>query len=390
MVPGANIDWGALAWSLPWWLVNAVTAWRWRGSPSLDELPPRAPSDSPPLTVIVPARNEARHIGACVRIILSSNYPKLSLIVVDDHSTDDTAALARASAPSDARLTLTSTPPLPDGWLGKQWACEHGASLASGAILLFTDADVRHSVDLHARIVGMMERDRCDLLSIAGHQETLTFWERVVQPFVFSVLAQRYGGVGAMNRSSRSSEKIANGQCLAFRRSAYDAFGRHAAVRQSAAEDLAFAQRMFERGFRTQMALGESQLSTRMYTSLREIVAGWRKNVYAAGREALPGGKIVRPFARLLVPFPALSALLPVVIALTSLMGWTSKSALVFAVSAILAQLLWFAFVERQFRLPLRYALSFPLGAAVYLYIALTAVARGSHIEWKGRRYLAR
>lgn len=387
MGTGATISWGALAWSLPWWLANVVTAWRWRGSPTLDEVPAHISGEAPSLSVIVPARNEARHIGACVRSILSTNYPQLSVIVVDDHSTDGTAELARTESAGDTRLTVTRPPPLPDGWLGKQWACEHGASLAPGEILLFTDADVRHAPDLHARIVGMMRRDRCDLLSVAGHQETVTFWERVVQPFVFSVLAQRYGGMGAVNRSRRASEKIANGQCLAFRRAAYDAFGRHAAVRDSAAEDLAFAQRMFARGYRTQMALGESQLSTRMYASLGEIVAGWGKNIYAAGRDALPGGSALRHLAPILVPFPAISALLPVILVLTSALGWTGWSIFEFALSATLAQLVWYAFVVRQFRIPSVYTLTFPLVAVVFLGIALAAIARGRRIEWKGRAY---
>ncbi|MEO7965448.1 MAG: glycosyltransferase [Gemmatimonadaceae bacterium] len=380
----------ALAWSLPWWLAIGATGWRWRGSPSLDEIQSAAPSDAPLLSVIVPARNESLHIAGCVRSILETNYPAMEVIVVDDHSTDDTGALASASAARDPRFRLTTPAPLPDEWLGKQWACEHGASISKGAFLLFTDADVRHGSELHARMMGMMERDACDLLTIAGHQETLTFWERVVQPFVFSILAQRYGGPGAVNRSPRASEKIANGQCLLFRREAYEAFGGHSAVRDRAAEDLAFAQGMFARGLRTQLALGTEQLSTRMYASLGEIVSGWGKNVYAAGRDALPGGRRATMLAPLLVPLPALWSLLPVVVLALGAVRPASPALVAFGSSATLAQLLWFAIIDRQFRIPLRYAITFPLGALVYLYIALFAVLRGRNIEWKGRRYLAR
>lgn len=382
--------WSGVAWSLPWWLLNLATAWRWRGSPRLDDMSADLPNDAPLLSVIVPARNESHHIGDCVRSILASRYAPLEVIVVDDHSSDGTGAFAREAAGGDSRLLVIEPPPLPDGWLGKQWACEHGASHVRGDVLLFTDADVRHAPDLHPRMLQMMARDQCDLLSIAGHQETRTFWERVVQPFVFSVLAQRYGGVGAVNRSRRTSEKIANGQCLAFRRDAYEQFGRHAVVRDRAAEDLAFAQEMYARGFRTQLALGSAHMSTRMYSSLGEIVAGWRKNVFAAGRGALPGGARTAPLARALVPFPGVGALFPVVALIIATRTSHAPAWEAFGASATLAQLLWFAFVAREFRISPAYALTFPLGALVFLYIAVTAVARGQRIEWKGRTYQAR
>ena len=382
----------ALAAALPWLLAAAGTLWRWRGSPSLDEIDVAPPPPALQLAVILPARDEARHVGDCVRSILASTYPHLSLVVVDDHSTDGTGALARAAADGDPRLAVVVPDPLPPDWLGKQWACAQGARVAPAAdLLLFTDADVRHAPDLHERAVRMLERERADLLSVAGHQEAVTFWERVVQPFVFSVLAQTYGGPGAVNRSRRTRGKIANGQFLLFRRTAYEAFGGHGAVRAKAAEDLAFAQGMFARGFRTRLVLGARQMSTRMYGSFREIADGWGKNVYAAGREALPFGPSSPVLAAALVPFPGFFALAPVVALLAGILGFGGSGAgrplLLFGAAATLVQLLWYVAVARRFRIPPPYAALFPLGAAAYLYIALGAVARGSTIAWKGRTY---
>lgn len=339
------------------------------------------------MSVIVPARDESQHIGACVQALLASTYPALQVIVVDDHSSDGTGALAREAGAGDGRLVVTTPPPLPAGWLGKQWACQHGAGMATGTILLFTDADVRHAPELHGRIARELARVSADLLSVAGHQETVSFWERVAQPFVFAVLALRYGGPASVNRSRRAHNKIANGQCLAFRREAYDAFGGHAAVRGKAAEDLAFAQEMFSAGYRTWLVLGVHQLSTRMYGSLREIVAGWGKNVYAAGRETLPGGRVAGALAPLLVPFPALWSLAPVVALLLMAAGVLSPALLVPAGIATGVQLVWFGAIVHRFRIPLPYALLFPLGALVFLQIALGAVWRGGRVEWKGRHY---
>ena len=411
-----------IAWASPWWLALAVTAWRWRGSPSLDDVAAAPPVPTPRLSVIVPARNEAKHIAQCIASILASNYPNLEVVVVDDHSTDGTAALARAAvdraamaraamaraavdhtasdhtapdhtapdhspAADQRRLTIITPPPLPAGWLGKQWACHHGALGATGDILLFTDADVRHAPDLHTRIVNTIERENADLVSVAGRQQALTFWERIAQPFVFSVMAQAFGGPGAVNRSRRRLGKIANGQCLAFRRSAYDAFGGHAAVRGRIAEDLAFAQDVYASGFRTFLTLGTAQMSTRMYGSLGEIVAGWGKNVYAGGRELLPGGPAMSAVARVLVPLPAVWSLLPPLALVSTALGAGGARVAVFGAVATAALLVWFLVVTRRFGISLLYALLFSLGALVYLYIALGAVFRGDRVRWKDRAY---
>ncbi len=380
---------GALAGvvaSLPWWLAIVASWWRWRGAPSLEQEPRTPPEPPPTLRIVLPARDEAAHIGGCVRSILASEYPALELVVVDDHSTDGTAALAREAAGDDPRLTVVAAPPLPAGWLGKQWACAHGAAGAATDFLLFTDADTRHAPDLHTRLVHAAVRHHAQLVTAAGFQETHGFWERVVQPFVFAILALWYGGPAAMNRSCNPRHKIANGQCLLFDRPAYVSFGGHAAVRARAAEDLAFAQGFTAAGLRVFLALGERQLSTRMYDSLGAIVAGWQKNVYAAGREVLPGRRAGHLLARLLVPGPAVLAILPPVALAWGALG-SHRALATFGASATLALLLVALAVGRQFRLAPWYALTFPLAAAIYFFIATSAVLRGDRVRWKAREY---
>src|SRR5436853_5659749 len=92
--------------ALPWFLLPIVIVLRLRGSRSLDEEAESAPPNAPPISVILPARNEARNIDGCVRSILASKYPNLELIVVDDHSTDDTGDLARGIAERDSRVRV--------------------------------------------------------------------------------------------------------------------------------------------------------------------------------------------------------------------------------------------------------------------------------------------
>ncbi len=378
----------ALAAALPWILIPLGVAWRFRDSRSLEDEAADAPADAPLVSIIIPARNEARNIARCVRSVLSSTYPALEVIVVDDHSTDGTGDLAREAVHDDARLRVIQPPPLPDGWFGKQWACASGAAAARGEILCFADADTQHSSDLVTRSVNAMRRGRADLFSIAGRQELGGFWERLIQPQVFTMLLARYGGTETVTRSPRVHDKIANGQCIFVRRSAYDAIGGHGAVRDKVAEDLMLAQRMFAAGHHVALAVGIDQLSTRMYTSLRELVAGWSKNIYAGGIDAMPFGRVGRALfpVALLLPFLVLLAP-PLTLLFAPVL---STAAITWAGAATLASLAFWAAVYTRIGEPVVYALLYPLGAALMLGIALRAIVRGRRVAWKGRQYIAR
>jgi chlorobactene glucosyltransferase len=371
----------------PWILLPVATVLRALRSRSLDEESRAAPADAPLVSLVIPARNEAHNISRCVRSALAADYPALEVIVVDDHSTDDTGAIAHALAATDARLRVLVPAPLPAGWFGKQWACTAGAGAARGEILGFLDADTWQAPDLVPRVVNAMRSRRSDLLSVGGSQELGSFWERIVQPQLFSIMFTRYGGTEVVNDSRRVEDKIANGQCLFVRRDAYDALGGHEAVRDRVAEDLALAQRFFAHGRRTTVVLGLQQLTTRMYTSLRELVEGWGKNVYAGGRDSMPFGAVGRLFFPVLLVCPALSGLVPPLLLVVALAGLLGRGALAWAAIVSGVNLLWWLVVYRGLRQPLWYALLYPLGAAVLLYITVRAIVRGRRVEWKGRLY---
>jgi chlorobactene glucosyltransferase len=375
--------------ALPWIVPPIVTFVRLRRSRSLDEEATTAPQNPPLVSVIVPARNEAPNIERCVRSILSTTYPRLELLVIDDSSTDGTAELAHKAADRDRRARIVTNAALPEGWFGKQWACTTGAKIANGDILQFTDADTVHSPDLVTQSVNAIERTHADLFSVAGRQELGGFWERVIQPQIFSILSMRYGGTESVNNSPRVSDKIANGQCIFVRRAAYDAVGGHASVRTSVAEDLMLAQKFFAARKRVILMLGVNQLSTRMYASLRDIIAGWRKNVFAGGLDSVPFGRIGRTLFPLALLLPPLMELFPVAVLLFAAFGTSTSAILWWSVIACAATLGWWIAVYAAIGENPLYALAYPLGALIILYIFVTAVTRGRRVSWKGRTYIS-
>jgi chlorobactene glucosyltransferase len=379
----------SLAPALPWVLFPLVALWRVRRPTTLEQFSPELPADAPFVSVVIPARNERRNVERCLRSVLAARYPTFEVLLVDDHSDDGTGDIARAIAATDPRLRVLESPPLPPGWFGKQWACATGARVARGDVLLFADADTEHAPDLLPRAVNAMRAFGADLMSVAGWQELGSFWERLLQPHVFAMLMIRYGGTEGVNRARRPEDVIANGQCFLVRRDAYTAIGGHEAVRENVAEDLMFAQTMARAGRRVRMVLGPEQLSTRMYTSLRELVEGWGKNIYAGGRYSVPFGAVGRALFPVILVLTPLVSILPVAVLLLALVG-ALPSALAWSATATLATALWWALVYTQLEEPGYYALLYPLGSALLLYICIRAVLRGRRVAWKGREYVAR
>jgi hypothetical protein len=373
----------------PWIVGPVVTMVRARFSRSLDDEPAEAPHEAPLVSLVIPARNEAHNIRRCVESALASRYPRLEVIVVDDHSSDATGAIAAAVAARDARLRVITPSPLPDDWFGKQWACAAGAATARGELLGFMDADTWQAPDLVTRVVNVMRSRGADLVSVAGVQELGSFWERLIQPQIFAIMLQRFGGTELVNRSRDVSHKVANGQCIWVRREAYDALGGHAAVKHEVAEDLALAQLWFRAGRTVTLVLGLAQLSTRMYTSLRELIEGWGKNVYAGGRKAMPLGALGRAIFPLLLITPGLFGLVPPIVLALGLLGVVGSGVLTWAAIATAANLMWWFVVYAWLRLSPVYALLHPLGSAMVLYIALGAIVRGRRVRWKEREYRA-
>jgi chlorobactene glucosyltransferase len=309
------------------------------------------------------------------------------VIVVDDGSTDATGAIARAIAASDPRLRVIESPPLPDDWFGKQWACATAVAVARGELLVFTDADTAHSPELMTRAVNAFASRRADLMSVAGQQELRTFWERVIQPQVFFMLTARYGSTEHVGNARRPEDVIANGQFLMIRRDVYDALGGHAAVRHKVAEDLALGQRFFAAGKRVAFVLAPSQLSTRMYASLGELVRGWRKNVFAGGRDAVPSG--ARAIFPLMLPLAPLVGLLPFIALVLCAGGVLSGAWLLWSLISVTSTLLWWFVLYGYTSQSRLYALAYPLGGLLFLYIVLAAIVRGDRVAWKGRTYRA-
>jgi chlorobactene glucosyltransferase len=352
-----------------------------RRSPRLADNPARRGRH---LTIIIPARNEASNIAGVVQSILRSSYTPFELLVVDDRSSDETSTIVRAIAAREPRVRLIPGAALPPGWFGKPWACSQGAAEARGELLLFTDADTRHSPGLHERAVGALETQQAHLVTISPRLLCLTFWERVVMPQIFLPLAARFHP-RAVNRARHRRNVIANGQFILVTRESYDRVGGHASVRSSVAEDLALAQEYQRHGERIYFAFAEEFMETRMYRSLRELVDGWSKNVYLGSRHSYPE----EPWRRALAPVMLLGFMLYWLAPIPMLLLFPPGTEGLRLVGAAMASsVVFWALIVAALGIPPWYGLLYPLGATIGLYIVLRSMRRGSRrVDWRGRVY---
>jgi hypothetical protein len=344
--------------------INALTWPRGRARPAAGRV-----------SALVPARDEAATIEACVRALLRE--PVDEVVVYDDGSTDATPDILARLCQEDARLRVVRGVPLPAGWVGKPHACQRLGEHATGDVLLFVDADVRLEPGALARIHDLL--DGVDVLTAVPRQRTGSFAEHLVLPLLHLTYVS-WLPLALIPRVQAPSVLAANGQILAVRRSAWEAVGGFACARAEVVDDMAFCRAIKRAGRRVRFADGHALGTCRMYASAGEVWRGFSKNLY----EGLGGS----PFALIGVMALYLWAfVLPW--ALVPLGGSAVAAPAMLAVAANLAQRIWLALRHRQH--PLSVALH-PLAVCALLAIAGNSWvwnARGA-IAWRGRTYAAR
>ena len=240
---------------------------------------PLDPGTSLKLSVIIPARNEEDCLGDCLRSLVSQSEDAWQLgrdweiLVVDDHSTDQTGAIA-AGFPGVIVIQATQ---LEKGWTGKANAVWAGANAARGEWFLFTDADTVHEPGHLSVSIVEAERHDVAMLSYSPRQIVTGFWQRALMPLVFSELAVTYPPAQVSDPESRLA--AANGQFLLVRREAYFRIGGHEAVKDAVLEDVELANIVKRRKLGLRFRYAPEAVSTRMYRSFGAMFEGWTKNL---------------------------------------------------------------------------------------------------------------
>ena len=348
--------------------------------PRLDPAPLEpAAGPRPRVSVVIAARNEEDELPGTLDSLLAQDYPDLEIVVVEDSSTDGTRAVIDARGP---RVRRVDPPPLPEGWVGKNWACWNGANATTGEWILFLDADVRTHPAAVRTTVEWARRENADLATIAPRVEMRGFWERVVLPFYIQIVLT-YFRAPHVNRD-RSKAAMANGQYWLTPRTTYFELGGHAAIRGVVLEDVAIARRFRAAGRRLRIAWAPELAVTRMYRDRKELFEGLLKNVHGADYFSL---RMVGFLAGLVGLFLLPLGLLPLGLA-TGNLPLIGLGAFLYV--ALFGKHVGFA---RTSGAPAAYGLLYPVAVGFYLVLIATSFGRGLRrrpVRWKGRAYAVR
>lgn len=343
----------------------------------------RAPGKLPRISVLIPARNEAGQIGACVGGWTAQDYPEYEVVVYDDESSDDTVGCAQAAAAGAPHVRVIRGGPLPAGWRGKPWACHRLRSHAGGEILVFADADVVPSASALARTARAMEALGADALSAVPAHEAGSLGVRAL------VALQNWAALAFVPSwlpAARRCRWLAamTGQFIAIRADVYDASGGFAAARRSLAEDAALGRLLVAGGYRVRLVDGARVLRCRPYATVGSL---WR----ATARNLLP--VFFDSPALLLLALTALGALVlgPLaLLALGAILGrggwaWTWLPLAELAL-ALIPRLI----SDHRAGYALWLALFHPLAVVALLAMGLDSIARfrlRRVVKWRDRQY---
>jgi hopene-associated glycosyltransferase HpnB len=371
-----------------WACLLAARGGFWRAA-QRDDLPlPPAPDDAPwpGVVVVIPARDEAALIGHAVGSLLRQDYRgRLSLIVVDDHSTDGTAAAAlqAAAAASDCdRLTVLAAPSLPDGWTGKLWAVHHGVSHAQADpdpadYLLLTDADITFATDTLTDLVRRSGHGRLVLTSLMAKLRCQSLAERACIP-AFIYFFQMLYPFAWVNRPDRRRAAAAGG-CMLVARAALQAAGGIEAIRGELIDDCALARLLKGLG-PIWLGLTERVRSIRPNASLTGIRHMVARSAYAQLR--FSPWRLAGTTAAMIVTF-----LLPPALALLGSGAPQWLGVLAWALMALSMQP-----TLRFYAVAPAWGLALPVIAAAYVWFTLDSAyqhRRGRGGAWKGRVHRA-
>ena len=377
--------------------LNVVLNWGVFVAPQRRSFRTEKSTDVPRVSVLVPARNEATRIPPCLRSLLRQDYPNYEVLVLDDHSEDETAQVVLAlgcSRDPQARHRLLEGGPLPARWTGKSWACHQLAQAAQGEYLLFTDADTIHDPGALGACIGHALDTGAGLLSAWPRQITGTWSEHAVIPLVYVLL------LGALpHRMLRrlqshpqyvrwTSPKLlasmgaANGQYMLFRRDAYAAIGGHEAVRDHLVEDVALGRLVAARtgeGMRLINCDGSGVVQCRMYESLPQVWEGFTKNLRAAFSESAAAFWLFGLFGTCGLVLPFVLVCIPW---LSGRWWWLPvvQVAWIWLLRVVLAV---------RFKTSWLGVLLHPVGEGLSLLIGLNSwrLSRQRGVTWKGRTY---
>ena len=355
-----------------------------RLTPYLDEFE-RKEHANPKVSIILPARNEEEFIGKCLDSLIEQDYTNYEIIVVDDSSDDATGKIISEYAKKNSKIIPVSAQIKPDGWMGKNWACMEGYKKATGELLLFTDADTKHSQNVISLAVSHLLSFNLDALSAIPKMRTMDFWTRITLPMISTFLHTRFSAVRVNDPSKKTAYFF--GSFFIIKQKTYKEVGMHEGVKHEIIEDGALGKKVKESGYKMKMTRGDHLIEavwardkSTLWNALKRLMIP----LYLQN-EKIAIGIFFAVLFLLFMPFP--------ILAYSALWVLKTTSFSILFVASFVASIMIYigAIIEVKKLLQLRLidALFAPLGSLIVVlgFLGGLLQAKNSTVSWRGRKY---
>ena len=245
------------------------------------------PKLSKKISILIPVRNEEKNILALLQTITEQSYTNYEVIVLDDDSSDNTYSIVKDFISERPQFSISKGQRLPSGWTGKNYACWQLANKASGAYLLFLDADVQLSPELLGSLLNYASERDLSLLSLFSTQDMFTSGEKAIVPLMNYMLLTLLP-IRLIGNHTDPIFSAACGQLMLFKATDYQKHQWHKALSDEITEDLKIIKSVKKHGFKVDALLADQLLSCRMYSTYEEAVSGFSKNFITPFNNSIP------------------------------------------------------------------------------------------------------
>ena len=356
-----------------------------RLTPYLDKFENKNKSN-PKVSIILPARNEEEYIEKCLDSLIDQDYENYEIIVIDDSSDDRTGEIIAEYAKKESKVIHVTAKPKPDGWMGKNWACMEGYKKTTGGLLLFTDADTKHSRKVISFAAGHLISFDLDALSAIPKMLTFDFWTKITLPMISTFLHTRFSALNVNDPSKKTGYFF--GSFFIMKKKTYEEVGMHEGVKQEIIEDGALGKKVKESGYKIKMVRGDHLIEavwardkSTLWNALKRLMVPL---YLQSGKIAI--GIFFAVVFLLFVPFPTLAASITFPV--------DSISSKILCIASALTSILIYtgAIIEAKKGLDLGiyHALFAPLGGLVIVLGFLSGLLQAkktSSVTWRGRSY---
>jgi len=344
------------------------------------------PRPLPLISILIPARNEESNIAVCLASLRNQDYSNYEIIVLDDNSSDNTAAVVEGIAAADPRVRLLRGKPLPAGWAGKPFACHQLAAEARGSWLLFTDADTVHAPQMLRSALAYAYNNRLTLLSGFPLQHAVSFTQRIALPIMYFIILI-WCPLWWLQGSRKPKPGIAIGQFLFLSAPDYREIGGHEAVKSRVLEDVWLGFEIARHGKRQGVVDLSQVISCHMYEKTGDLLEGITRWTYSVSSLStwIFGLMMLAAFAFFIAPFALMAGHFTPVL---PDYGWSMLIAM-----QVVVILLMRALIDHRFHQSPVYSLSHPVGISFWLLCCVNGAIRhftGAGVHWKQRRYTPR